>query len=139
MKKNIYDISLLNDNEKKKFNINENFFKLFLYSKEKFLKPKIILFFKKKYINNFFIFKFFFKGKLILICDITYNKFLFKIKKKKKLKIIFSKNKKIEENNDILILPFFYKKINISKYIYESILLMLPFKRIDPKIKKKIY
>ncbi|WGH27684.1 MAG: hypothetical protein NHG11_00330 [Candidatus Shikimatogenerans bostrichidophilus] len=136
--KNIYDISLLNEYEKKKFYINKNFFKLFLYSKEEFLNPKIYLYFKKKYINNIFIFNFFFIGKLILICDITYNKYIFKINKKKKLNIIFGK-KKIEENNNYLILPFFYKKINISQYIYESILLMLPFKRIDPKIKKIIY
>ncbi|WGH26140.1 MAG: hypothetical protein NHF93_00335 [Candidatus Shikimatogenerans bostrichidophilus] len=136
MKKNIFDISLLSKDEKIKFYINKNFFKLFIYNKEDFLNPKINLILKKKNKNNLIILKFYFKGIITLFCDITNNKFIFKIKKKKKLNIMFGK-KKIEEENNYLILPFYYKKINISKYIYESIILMLPFKKIDPKIKKK--
>ncbi|WGH28155.1 MAG: YceD family protein [Candidatus Shikimatogenerans bostrichidophilus] len=92
----------------------------------------------KKKKNNILIFKFHFLGKIILFCDITNNKYNFKINKKKKLKIIFSK-KKQEYNDNYLILPLNYKIINISKYIYESILLMIPLKKIDPKIKKIIY
>ncbi|WGH27168.1 MAG: YceD family protein [Candidatus Shikimatogenerans bostrichidophilus] len=138
MKKKIYNISLLNNNEKKIFNINNDFFKLFIYNKEEFFNPKIKLFFEKKNKNNNFIFNFHFIGKIILICDISNNKFKFKINKKKKLNIIFS-NKKNEDNNNYLILPFNYKIINISQYIYENILLMIPLKKIDPKIKKIIY
>ncbi|WGH25785.1 MAG: YceD family protein [Candidatus Shikimatogenerans bostrichidophilus] len=138
MNKNIYNISLLSNNEKIKFYINKKFFKLFIYNEEDFLNPKINIFFEKKNINNIFIFKFNFIGVITLICDITYNKFIFKINKKKKLNIIFGKNKN-EENDNYLILPFNYRKINISQYIYESIMLMLPLKKIDPKIKKIIY
>ncbi|WOX79166.1 hypothetical protein [Candidatus Shikimatogenerans bostrichidophilus] len=134
---NSYNISLLSNNEKILFNINNKFFKKFNYNKEKFLNPKIKLLFEKINNNNYFIFKFYFLGKITLICDISNNKFLFKIKKKKILNIFFGK-KKVESDN-YLIIPLNSRNINISKYIYEYILLMLPFKRIDPKIKSLIY
>ncbi|MDH3005023.1 MAG: DUF177 domain-containing protein [Candidatus Shikimatogenerans sp. JK-2022] len=134
---NLYDISLLDNNEKFKFYINKKFFKLFIYNynKEDFLNPKINILLVKKKKNNLFIFKFHFIGEITLICDISYNKFLFKINKKKILNIIFSNNKYIDETENYLIIPLNYRKINIAQYIYDSIILMLPLKKIDPKIK----
>ncbi|WGH25420.1 MAG: hypothetical protein NHF87_00345 [Candidatus Shikimatogenerans bostrichidophilus] len=139
IKKKLYDISLLSNYEKIKFYINKNFFKLFFYNKEEFLNPKINIFLEKKNNNNFFIFKFYFIGEITLRCDITYKKFIFKINKKKMLNIIFSNNKYVnEESDNYLIIPLNSRKINIAKYIYESINFMVPFKKINPKIKKNI-
>ncbi|WGH25228.1 MAG: hypothetical protein NHF96_00330 [Candidatus Shikimatogenerans bostrichidophilus] len=139
IKKNIYDISLLSNYEKIKFYINKNFFKLFFYNKEEFLNPKINIFLEKKKNNNFFIFNFNFIGEITLKCDITYKKFIFKINKKKILNIIFSNNKYVnEESDNFLIIPLNYRKINIAKYIYESINFMVPLKKINPEIKKYI-
>ncbi|MDH3003739.1 MAG: hypothetical protein NHF95_00320 [Candidatus Shikimatogenerans sp. JK-2022] len=136
MNNKIFNISLIKDNEKKIFIINNSFFNNFLSYNHEIYKIKIKIFFKKKKKKNIIIFNLHFIGKIILICDISNNKFILKINKKKKINILFKKKKKIY--NNYFILPFNYNTINISKYIYESILLMIPLKKIDPKIQKII-
>ncbi|WGH25048.1 MAG: DUF177 domain-containing protein [Candidatus Shikimatogenerans bostrichidophilus] len=142
MKINIeyYDVSLLSSSEKIKYFIDNNFFNLFLNKNNyvDYLNPKINILLKKNSNNNFFIFKFYFLGIITLICDITLNKFLFKIKKKTILNISFNKNFK-EESGDYLVLPLYTRKVNIAQYLYDTIILMLPIKKIDPKIRKTIY
>ncbi|BDT61474.1 MAG: hypothetical protein RDO_0020 [Flavobacteriales endosymbiont of Rhyzopertha dominica] len=139
MNKNTFNISLINNNENFFFKINKNFFNLFKYNYNDFKNPNINIFLNKKYINNYFIFKFNFIGKITLFCDITYKKFNFKIKNKKILNIFFYNKKYIIENDNSFMLPYNYKIINISQYIYESILFMIPIKKIYPKIKKKLF
>ncbi|MDH3004903.1 MAG: hypothetical protein NHG09_00410 [Candidatus Shikimatogenerans sp. JK-2022] len=83
MYKKKFNISLTKNYEKFFFHIDKNFFKLFVYNKEDFIKPNINILLIKKLINNYFIFKFYFLGNITLFCDLTFKKFIFKIKKKK--------------------------------------------------------
>ncbi|WGH24865.1 MAG: YceD family protein [Candidatus Shikimatogenerans bostrichidophilus] len=128
-------ISLLPNNENFKFFINSNFFKEFLKEEEDYLNPKINIIIKKKNKNSYIVLKIYFIGVITLICDITLNKFLFKINKKKKLNIFFSNNYNNKSDNNIF-LPLNTIRINIAQYIYDSVILMLPIKKIHPKIKK---
>ncbi|WGH25506.1 MAG: DUF177 domain-containing protein [Candidatus Shikimatogenerans bostrichidophilus] len=134
MKIQNFNISLISNYDKKLFNINKKFFKLFVNNKEEFSNPKIKIILIKKKSNLGFIFKFHFIGSIKLICDISSKKFLFIINENKNLNIIFDKY--LDLNNDkYIILPFNYRIINISQFIYDSIMLMLPLKKIDPTIK----
>ncbi|WGH24681.1 MAG: hypothetical protein NHF92_00330 [Candidatus Shikimatogenerans bostrichidophilus] len=132
-----FNISLLPNNESYRFFINNEFFKAFLIEEQEkdYLNPKINIIIKKKNKDSYILLNLYFYGKITLICDITLNKFLFKIDKKEKLNIHFS-NYLIKESDNNIVIPLYTRNINIAQYIYDSIILMIPIKKIDPKIKK---
>jgi uncharacterized metal-binding protein YceD (DUF177 family) len=74
------------------------------------------------------------KGIVNVPCDMTGENFDLKIKGKFNLVIKFGE----EFNNDseeLLILPHGEFQLDVSQYIYESIVLSVPFKRVHPGIK----
>ena len=74
------------------------------------------------------------KGTVYVPCDLTGEFFNLSIKSKIKLIVKFGDTFN-NDNEELLILPYGEYEINIAQYIYESIILSVPAKRVHPGIK----
>lgn len=79
-------------------------------------------------------FSFSHKGTVNVPCDITGEDFDMPVKGKIKLIVQFGDNFN-DENEELLILPHGEHQVNIAQYLYESIVLSVPAKRIHPGVK----
>ncbi|RAR72561.1 YceD family protein [Flavobacterium aciduliphilum] len=75
------------------------------------------------------------KGTVLVPCDLTGEMFDLPIKGKLKLVVQFS-DEFNNDNEELLILPHGEHQIDLSQYIYEMIVLSVPFKRVHPGIKE---
>lgn len=119
----------------KKFNflMDEKFFESFK-CKEDFSDPLFDMDFEiQKKEEDFFILNFYLRGKISLKCDLTLKKFDYLIDEKWDLELRFQAEL-LEDEEKVIFLPFYSKKINIAKLIYEKIFLSLPIKRIHPNL-----
>ncbi len=73
-------------------------------------------------------------GTINVNCDLTNEPFNQQINNNFNLVVNFGEVFD-NENEDILILPYAEYEINIAQYIYELIVLSVPFKRIHPGVK----
>jgi uncharacterized metal-binding protein YceD (DUF177 family) len=134
---NLYDVFLFDTSEKLNFVIDENLFHFFK-CKEDFDFPLFDLEVKVQKLNDeSFKMDFYLKGNLSLKCDLTLESFIYPMKLNWDLDVKFSSDPFLEDEEKIVLLPFFSKKINIAKMVYEKILLSLPIKRTHPDLKGK--
>lgn len=74
------------------------------------------------------------KGTVNVPCDVSGEEFDLPIKGKLNLIVKFGDSYN-DENEELLILPHGEFQINVAQYIYESIVLSVPLRRIHPGIK----
>lgn len=130
-----YDIffsRLSQGNDRLRFEIDEEFFKLF-DCEEEFDQPKFDLFLDVEKASDLFIFHFDVQGTLGLICDFSLEPFIYSLNSQWRLVIEFGETFS-DEDNGVLILPFRERKVNVAQYFYEMILLSLPKRRIHPDV-----
>jgi uncharacterized metal-binding protein YceD (DUF177 family) len=72
------------------------------------------------------------KGSLNVMCDRCLDNFDYEVNKQERLIIKLGETWE-EENDDILIIPESEHQIDISSYLYEYIVLMLPIKKTHPE------
>ena len=74
------------------------------------------------------------KGTVNVPCDVSGEEFDLGIKGKLKLVVKFG-DAFNDENEELLILPHGEFQVNVAQYIYESIVLSVPLRRIHPGVK----
>jgi uncharacterized metal-binding protein YceD (DUF177 family) len=74
------------------------------------------------------------KGTVNVPCDVSGEEFDMPVKGKLKLLVKFGEEFN-DENEELLILPHGEFEVNVAQYIYESIVVSLPLRRIHPGIK----
>jgi uncharacterized metal-binding protein YceD (DUF177 family) len=111
--------------------IEKEFFDFFNYDELNNSNVKVQLSFLKK--TTMFELNFSFSGWVEVACDITNELYHQPIKTESELIIKFGETFN-NENEELLVIPHSEFKINIAQYIYESIVLALPLKRIHPGV-----
>ena len=114
-----------------KFDLDNSFFEHFDYNDFNScnISTKILL--NKK--SNLLELNFCSKGSINLNCHVSNEPFDFPQKNEMNLVVKFS-SEKICDNEEFLILPNGVSQINVSHYLYEMIILSLPFKIIHPGV-----
>jgi uncharacterized metal-binding protein YceD (DUF177 family) len=133
VKKQDYNIDIFklsNNSHQYKFNFDESFFDFFKYSFVNKGHGEINLTLLKS--DSFIELTFEITGKIKLICDRSLDTFWFNLTTKNKLLFKFGDNWE-ELSDEILIMPKNEQTINISKYIYEFIVIAIPMKKLHPK------
>lgn len=113
------------------YQIDNSFFECFDYAEFNSANIKVDLVLEKKSTMLELYFKH--KGTVNVPCDITGEDFDLPIKGELKLIVKFGEEFN-NENEELLILPHGEFQIDISQYIYEMIVLSVPFKRIHPGV-----
>lgn len=111
------------------YEIDDKFFECFEYSEIKKGDLKVNITLEKQ--ERMLILNFRINGFVNIICDRCLEYYKQTISGEKIL-IIKSGENKHEETDEILILPESEYNINVSKYIYEYIVLLLPLKHVHP-------
>ncbi len=114
------------------YHIDNKFFDVFKYDDFKSINCDVDLLLIKK--NTLIELHFRIDGSAVLNCDITNVVFEEKISNSLNLIVKFGELFD-DDNEEVLILPHAEYQLNISQYIYETIVLALPIKRIHPGIK----
>tara|TARA_R110001583_G_scaffold71272_1_gene201072 strand:- start:11744 stop:12316 length:573 start_codon:yes stop_codon:yes gene_type:complete len=113
------------------YNIKKEFFDFFNYEEFNDSNVNVGLTFLKK--PTMFELEFTLSGWVEVACDVTNELFHQPIDTSNHLIVKFG-NEFNNENEEILIIPHSDFKINVSQYIYETIVLGLPLKRIHPGV-----
>lgn len=110
------------------FSINKKFFETFEY--EDFENPniKVELILEKK--STLLELQFKHSGTVLVPCDVSGELFDLPIKGKLKLVVNFGESFN-NDNEELLILPHGEHQIDVSQFIYEMIVLSVPFKRVQ--------
>ena len=125
--------SLKNGQYHYNFSIDKTFFEFFNYDEFIDLSFKSNLILDKK--TSLIDFKFSTYGFVTLNCDITNEPFNLNTSSNLEFIVKFG-NEYNDDNDEIIFLPHGSSRINVSQYIYEMIVLSVPLKRVNPKIKK---
>lgn len=75
------------------------------------------------------------EGKVNLQCDRCLDYFDYNLKGKERLIIKYGEEQ-YEETDEILVIPSTFYEINISHYLYEFVILMLPMRKVHPEDKQ---
>ena len=113
------------------YQIDKKFFEAFQYEEFENVDVKVDLCFDKK--SNLLELDFQFNGNVTIACDISNELFNLPIKDEFKLIVKFGEVYN-DERDDILVIPHAEFQFNVSQYIYESIILAIPAKRIHPNV-----
>jgi uncharacterized metal-binding protein YceD (DUF177 family) len=113
------------------YQIDIKFFEAFQYDEFEDVDVKVDLSFVKK--ATMLELDFQFNGNVTVSCDISNELFNQPISDEFKLIVKFG-NEYNDDRDDILVIPHTEFQINISQYIYESIILAVPSKRIHPNV-----
>tara|TARA_Y100000994_G_scaffold247503_1_gene253030 strand:- start:164 stop:688 length:525 start_codon:yes stop_codon:yes gene_type:complete len=73
-------------------------------------------------------------GNVKVCCDVSMELFKMPVKSNFNLTVKFGKIYN-NENDDLLLLPYGAHQIDISKYIFEMVILSIPIKKVHPGIK----
>ncbi len=111
--------------------IKSTFFDFFEYDEFCSSNIKVDLSFNKK--ATMFELNFNFLGWVEVTCDVTNELFKYPIQTNTDLIVKFG-NEQNDENEELLIIPYADYKLNVAQYMYESIVLALPLKRIHPGV-----
>lgn len=84
--------------------------------------------------STFLEFEFAFKGTVRVACDLTTEVFDLPIKGKNKLLVKFG-DAYSDEDVELIIIPHTAHEIDVAQFVYESVLLSIPTKRVHPGIK----
>lgn len=117
------------------FSINKKFFEAFDY--EDFENPniKVELILEKK--STILELQFKHSGTVLVPCDVSGELFDLPVKGKLKLVVNFGESFN-NDNEELLILPHGEHQIDVSQFIYEMIVLSVPFKRVHPDAKNRL-
>jgi len=113
------------------YTIDKKFFDFFNYDDFYDSNVKVVLSFLKN--TTIFELDFVFTGWVGVACDVTTELFHQSINAKMHLVVKFG-DEFNDENEELLIIPFAENKINVAQYIYETIVLAVPIKRIHPGV-----
>lgn len=113
------------------FDIDTKFFDAFQNSDIKISEGKAIVILDKK--NTFFDVLIHVKGILKLVCDVSNEEFDYHINPQLALIVKFGETFN-DDDDKILIIPRESYEINVAQYIYETVLLAIPMKKIHPGI-----
>ncbi len=114
------------------YQIGDSFFEQFQFDEYEKVNVKVNFELEKK--NTIIELCFAHKGTVNVPCDMTGENFDLDIKGKFDLVVKFG-DEFNNENEELLILPHGEFQIDVSQYIYESIILSVPFKRVHPGVK----
>ena len=114
------------------FLINNTFFKNFDFEEFNDSNIKVKLQLEKK--STMLELDFKHKGTVNVPCDVSGEEFDLPIKGKLKLLVKFG-DAFNDENEELLILPHGEFQVNVAQYIYESIILSVPLRRVHPGVK----
>ena len=114
------------------YQLDNTFFERFDYDEFNDASIKVVVVLEKK--STMLELDFKHKGTVNVPCDVSGEEFDMPIKGKLKLLIKFGEEFN-DENEELLILPHGEFEVNVAQYIYESIVVSLPLRRIHPGIK----
>ena len=114
------------------YQINNKFFENFDFNEYENSDIKVNLVLEKKSIFMELNFKH--KGTVNVACDTTGEMFDLPVKGKIKVVVQFGEEFN-NDNEELLIIPHGEHQLDVAQYIYEMIVLSVPFKRIHPGIK----
>lgn len=114
------------------YQLDNTFFEHFDYDEFNDASIKVVVVLEKK--STMLELDFKHKGTVNVPCDVSGEEFDMPIKGKLKLLIKFGEEFN-DENEELLILPHGEFEVNVAQYIYESIVVSLPLRRIHPGIK----
>ena len=114
------------------YQIDNTFFKNFDYDEFNDVSVKVDIVLEKK--STMLELDFKHKGTVNVPCDVSGEEFDLPIKGKLKLLVKFGDTFN-DENEELLILPHGEFQVNVAQYIYESIILSVPLRRIHPGVK----
>ena len=114
------------------YQIDNTFFKNFDYDEFNDSSVKVNIVLEKK--NTMLELDFKHKGTVNVPCDVSGEEFDLPIKGKLKLLVKFGDTFN-DENEELLILPHGEFQVNVAQYIYESIVLSVPLRRVHPGVK----
>ena len=116
------------------YQINNTFFQEFDYDQFDDIDVKAEVMLNKKQSMLEFTFKH--SGVVNLPCDLTGELFDLPIKGEMLMIVAFG-DVYNDDNEELLVLPHGEYQINIAQYIYESIVLSIPVKRINPAVEQE--
>lgn len=114
------------------YQIDNTFFKSFDYDEFNAVSVKVDIVLEKK--STMLELDFKHKGTVNVPCDVSGEEFDLPIKGKLKLLVKFG-DAFNDENEELLILPHGEFQVNVAQYIYESIILSVPLRRVHPGVK----
>jgi uncharacterized metal-binding protein YceD (DUF177 family) len=114
------------------YQIDNTFFKNFDYNEFNDVSVKVDIVLEKK--STMLELDFKHKGTVNVPCDVSGEEFDLSIKGKLKLLVKFG-DVFNDDNEDLLILPHGEFQVNVAQYIYESIILSVPLRRVHPGVK----
>ena len=114
------------------YQIGDSFFEQFQFDEYQGVDVKVNMVLEKK--DTIMELCFNHKGTVNVPCDMTGEDFDLKVKGKFNLVVKFGEEFN-NDNEELLILPHNEFQLNVSQYIYESIVLSVPFKRVHPGVK----
>lgn len=114
------------------YQVSNAFFEIFDYDEYQNSDIKVNVVLDKK--STLLELNFKHKGTVNVPCDLTGEDFDLPVKGKMKLIVRFGEEFN-NDNEELLILPHGEFEVNIAQYIYEMIVLSVPFKRVHPGIK----
>ena len=114
------------------YQIDNTFFKNFDYDEFNAVSVKVNIVLEKK--STMLELDFKHKGTVNVPCDVSGEEFDLPIKGKFKLLVKFG-DEFNDENEELLILPHGEFQFSVAQYIYETIVLSIPLRRVHPGIK----
>ena len=114
------------------YQIDNTFFKNFDYDEFNDVSVKVDIVLEKK--STMLELDFTHKGTVNVPCDVSGEEFDLPIKGKLKLLVKFG-DAFNDDNEELLILPHGEFQVNVAQYIYESIILSVPLRRVHPGVK----
>lgn len=124
-------IGLKDGNHQFEYKIEKEFFDFFNYDEFYNSDVRVVLSFLKK--PTMFELDFDCSGWVEVNCDVTGELFKQPIESKMDLIVKFGSEYN-DENEEILIIPHSDFKLNVAQYIYETIVLTVPIKRVHPGV-----
>jgi len=114
------------------YQLDNSFFKCFNYDEFNDASIKVNIVLEKR--NTILELDFKHKGTVNVPCDVSGEEFDLPIKGKFKLLVKFG-DEFNDENEELLILPHGEFQFSVAQYIYETIVLSVPLRRVHPGIK----
>lgn len=114
------------------YQLDNTFFSNFDYDEFNEASVKVSIVLEKK--STMLELNFKHKGTINVPCDVSGEEFDLAIKGKLQLLVKFGDTFN-DENEELLILPHGEFQINVAQYMYESIVLSVPLRRIHPGVK----
>lgn len=127
-------VGLKDEKHQFEFHIDKSFFDLFEYEDYNGVNVVVDLLLNKK--STMLELTFNHKGTVNVPCDVTNEDFDLEIDGNLNLIVKFGEEFN-NDNEELLIIPHGEHQISVAQYIYEMIILSVPYKRVHPDIAEK--